>query len=85
MKTPDVLAEVRYVTDVNGNKTEVLVPVRVWQALLTSWQELISQLEDKEDSAILKEWLEKRAAGEIKMVALETLEQELITDGLLPS
>ncbi len=85
MTTPDVLAEVRYVTDANGNKTEVLVPLKVWQAILASWQELITQIEDQQDSATLKEWLEKRAAGEMKMVSLETLEQELITDGLLPS
>jgi hypothetical protein len=41
MTVAEVLASVRYVTDSNGEKTDVLVPVAVWEALLASWQELL--------------------------------------------
>jgi uncharacterized protein with GYD domain len=40
--------------------------------------------EDQEDSAILQDWLEKRAAGNVEMITLDALERELIADGLLP-
>ena len=47
-----------------------------WETLLASWKKLIELLEDQEDNAILKEWLEKRAAGEVEMIPLDTLERE---------
>ena len=85
MTVAEVLASVRYVTDSNGEKTDVLVPVAVWEALLASWQELIEQTEDREDAAILQDWLKKRAAGEVETMSLDALEQELIEDGLVSS
>ena len=84
MTSTDVLTSVRYVTDVNGQKTDVLIPLTAWKALLSSWKKLVELLEDQEDRAILQEWLEKRAAGEVEMISLDTLEQELVADGLLP-
>jgi hypothetical protein len=83
MGVPEVLAGVRYVTDANGNKTEVLVPFPTWEALLSSWQRLIEMIEDQEDRAVLAEWLAKRAAGEATTITLEELERELVADGLL--
>lgn len=80
----EALATVRYVLDTKGDKTDVLVPLPVWEALLGSWHQLIEMLEDQDDRAIVGEWLEKRAAGEMEMIPLEELEKELIADGLLP-
>jgi hypothetical protein len=74
----------RYVTDARGAKTDVLVPLATWEALLASWKRLIEKLEDEEDRAILREWLEKRAAGETETISLDDLERELTADGLLP-
>lgn len=84
MTIKEALATVRYVLDTNGDKTDVLVPLPVWEALLGSWSQLIELLEDQEDRAILQEWLQKRANGEVEMISLENLEQELVADGLLP-
>ena len=80
-KTPTTL---RYVTDARGQRTDVLVPLATWEALLASWKRLIEWLEDEEDRAILREWLEKRASGEAETITLDELERELIADGLLP-
>jgi len=84
MTIAEALTTVRYVMDSNGDKTDVLIPLATWKTLLASWKRLIELLEDQEDNAILQEWLEKRAAGEVDMIPLDTLEQELIADGLLP-
>jgi len=84
MTVAQVLATVRYVTDSKGETTDVLIPLTAWKALLASWTQLIESLEDQEDSAILQEWLAKRAAGKVEAIPLDTLEQELIADGLLP-
>lgn len=84
MTIAEALTDIRYVTDTTGEKTDVLIPITTWKAMLASWQKLIELLEDQEDRAILQEWLEKRAAGEVEMISLESLEQELIADGLLP-
>ncbi|MFN8457859.1 MAG: hypothetical protein U0401_24950 [Anaerolineae bacterium] len=80
----EALATVRYVLDTKGDKTDVLVPLPVWEALLGYWDQLIELLEDQEDRTLLQEWLQKRANGELEMISLESLEQELIADGLLP-
>jgi len=84
MTVAQVLATVRYVTDSKGETTDVLIPLTAWKALLASWKQLMESLEDQEDSAILQEWLAKRAAGKVEAIPLDTLEQELIADGLLP-
>lgn len=84
MTLTDALKSVKYVTDATGNKTEVIIPVEDWETVLTAWKKLVELLEDREDRAILEDWLQKRAAGKAKMISLETLEQELIDDGLLP-
>ncbi|MBE7471996.1 MAG: hypothetical protein HS114_22905 [Anaerolineales bacterium] len=79
MTIKEALATVRYVLDTKGDKTDVLVPLPVWEALLGSWSQLIELLEDQEDRAILQEWLQKRANGEVEMISLENLEQELVS------
>jgi hypothetical protein len=81
---PEIVTKVRYVTDSQGEKTEVIVPLTTWEALLASWKQLVEMLEDQEDRAIVQEWLKKRAAGEAETVSLDDLEQELVRDGLLP-
>lgn len=82
--TPKTLGNVRYVTDARGEKTDVLVPLSTWTALIASWQQLLSMLEDQEDRQILLEWLAKRAAGAADTISLDDLERELVADGLLP-
>ena len=83
MTIAEALPTVRYVTDAKGEKTDVLVSLATWTALLAAWQQLIEKLEDQEDRAIIQEWLERRARGEAEMISLDALEQELIADGLL--
>ena len=46
-----------------ARKIDVLVPLATWEALLASWKRLMEMLEDHEDQAILREWLQKRAAA----------------------
>jgi hypothetical protein len=84
MAIAEALTTVRYVLDANGEKTEVLIPLAAWKTILATWEQMAELLEDREDSAILREWLEERAAGEAKMIPLDALEQELVADGLLP-
>jgi hypothetical protein len=78
MAIQDDLRSVRYLTDAKGEKTDVLVPVTTWKALLASWKNLSEMIEDHEDRAILHDWLAKRAAGEAETISLDELEQEWI-------
>lgn len=55
--TGEVLAPIRYVVDANGEKTDVVIPMATWQRMLVSWQEVVELKEDKDDSAILQDWL----------------------------
>ena len=48
------------------------------------WAAEFAKGEDNEDSAILRDWLQRRAAGAVETVSLDELEQELAADGLLP-
>lgn len=83
MTIAEALKTVRYVTDTQGEKTDVLVPLATWQALLALWEAMVEKLEEQEDLAIVQEWLEKRARGEVEMISLDALEEELLADGLL--
>ncbi len=77
------IAAARYVVNANGEKTDVLLPVSAWETLLASGKNLTELLEDQEDGAILKEWLERRTAG-LKSISLDDLERELTDDDSLP-
>jgi hypothetical protein len=46
------------------------------------WAEEFAKDEDNEDSAILQDWLQRRAAGARDTIPLDELEQELAADGL---
>ena len=83
MMVAEALKTVRYVVDTDNERTDVLVPLTAWETLLASWEAVVALLEDQEDSQLLREWLEQRAAGEIETMPLDDLEQELIADGLL--
>ncbi|MBW4497187.1 MAG: hypothetical protein KME26_29850 [Oscillatoria princeps RMCB-10] len=83
MNITEALAKVKYVADSTGKKTDVIVPVEVWQELLASWQQLVEQLEDKEDTALFKHWLHQKESGAGQTIPLDDLERELIEDGLL--
>ena len=83
MVTSEVLAPIRYVVDANGERTDVMIPVATWQKLLVFWREAVEQEDDKEDSAILQDWLQRRAAGAVETISLDDLERELWADGLV--
>ena len=85
MMLPETLTAVRYVMDGEGNKTDVLVPVTTWEALLAHRRDLVDRLEDQEDAALARQWLIARAGGGASTISLDQLERELIGDGLLPS
>ena len=53
-------------------------------AAALSWEAEFAKDEDKEDSAILQDWLQRRAAGAVETVSLDDLEREMVIDGLLP-
>lgn len=84
MATSEVLAPIRYVVDANGERTDVVIPVATWQQMLVSWREVVELEENKEDSAILHDWLLRRDAGQAETISLEDLEREMVIDGLLP-
>ena len=84
MVTGEVSTPIRYVVDVNGEKTDVMIPVAAWRRMLASWKNMVELAEDKEDSAILENWLQRRAAGNVETISLDDLERELMADGLLP-
>jgi hypothetical protein len=85
MTIGEALETVRYVMNANGERTDVLIPLASWKAILASWKEMMESLEDQEDSAILRAWLENRDAGKADTLTLDAFEQELVADGLLPS
>jgi hypothetical protein len=80
MSLPEAMPTIRYLTDAKGEKTDGLVPLTAWEALLAAWDKLTEMLEDQEDQAILQEWLRRRAAGEVETITLDQLERELIGD-----
>ena len=83
MTVPEALRNVRYVVNAEGQRTEAIIPLAAWQALLAAWRESLAQIETREDRAVLLQWLEERAAGKDDMISLEQFEQELLADGLL--
>ncbi|MBU0512151.1 MAG: hypothetical protein KKD28_00080 [Chloroflexi bacterium] len=85
MTITEIYEIARYVTNAEGERTDVLLPLQTWKSLLGSWRQMIALLEDREDMAVFREWLEERAAGEGESISLDELEAELIADGLLQS
>ncbi len=84
MKISEAVGSARYVVDSQGKTTEVVIPLATWKKILQSLRHLIELLEDQEDRALLTEWLDHRAAGEVNTIPLDELEKELVADGLLP-
>ena len=84
MTITEALADVRFVVNADGERTDVLVPLASWKTILASWKQMMESLEDQEDLIILREWLDQRAAGQTETISLDELEQELLADGLLP-
>ncbi len=64
-------------------KNRCLGALATWQALLALWEAMVEKLEEQEDLAIVQECLEKRTRGEVEMISLDALEEELLADGLL--
>ena len=83
MTPPEALKAVRYVVDAKGERTDAIIPLAAWKALLAAWKRSLELAEDQEDLEILERWLEKRAAGNAQMMPLEDLEAELAAAGLL--
>ena len=76
----DALERARYLVDAGGTRTDVVLPVETWTELLTTWKSLVELLEDQQDAAAVREWLEQRAAGTAQTISLDELERELHTD-----
>lgn len=85
MGVAEILSTARYVTDIDGKKTDVLIPIATWSAMIAFWEKILERLEDQDDLAILKKWIEQRKEGTVKSISLDQLEEELIADGLLSS
>jgi hypothetical protein len=85
MSLKESLKLVKYVANASGKKTDVIIPIEVWESLLTSWENMVEALENREDAAIFQEWLEQKKTGEVETISLEDLEKELIADGLISS
>ncbi len=84
MGVAEILSTARYVTDIDGKKTDVLIPIATWSAMIAFLEKILEHLEDQEDLAILQKWIEQRKEGTVKSISLNQLEEELIADGLLP-
>jgi hypothetical protein len=83
MTLREILNDVRYVTDASGERTDVVIPLTNWNALLAVCERLTELAADQEDRVVLREWLAKRATGKAESISLDDLEKELRTDGLL--
>ncbi|MFB2978282.1 hypothetical protein [Microseira sp. BLCC-F43] len=79
------IKSVKYVANANGKKTDVIIPIEVWESLLASWENMVEALENREDAAIFQEWLHQKKNGELETISLDDLEKELISDGLISS
>lgn len=83
MRIAESIAGVHYVTNAAGDRTDVIVPLPAWEALLAVVENMAEHIEDQEDVALLLAWLQARAAGTDEMIGLAELEVELRRDGLL--
>ena len=85
MSIAEAIADIQYVTNPAGERTDVIVPLPAWESLLAALAEMVERLEDQEDIVLLQDWLRARASGAVEMIPLDILEQELRDDGLLSS
>lgn len=85
MRIAESIADVHYITNPAGDRTDVIVPLSAWEALLAVLEEMADHLEDQEDVALLRDWLRARADGTAATIPLADLEDELRRDGLLSS
>jgi len=83
MRIAESIADVQYVTNPAGARTDVIVPLPAWESLLAVLEEMADRLEDQEDVALLHDWLRAHTAGTETMIPLAELEEELRRDGLL--
>lgn len=83
MTLTEALGTVRYIVDAKGERTDAILPLEAWTTLVQAWERTLGLLEDQEDRALLRDWLEHRAAGKTDMMPLEELERDLEADGLL--
>lgn len=74
MSITEAIADIQYVTNPTGERTNVIVPLPAWESLLTALVEMSKQLEDQEDIAVLQEWLRAQATGTVEMISLDALE-----------
>ena len=51
MTPPEALKSVRYVVDAKGERTDAIIPLAAWKALLAAWKRSLELAEDQEDLA----------------------------------
>lgn len=56
MTLAEALASTRFIVDGQGKRTDVVLPLAAWHAL-------VQRLEDLEDQTIAREWLARRRAA----------------------
>lgn len=77
MRIAESLADVQYVINPAGERTDVIVPLPAWESLLAAIGAMAERLDDQEDIALLQEWLQRRASGSAEMVSLADVEEQL--------
>jgi hypothetical protein len=83
-ESPSVIkSAIKQVTNEQGQTTDVMVPVALWDRLLETWQRMAAELEDQEDRQTIENWLVQRQRPDYSVISLESLKAELIADGLL--
>ena len=55
------LANVRYVTDADGQKTDAILPIQVWSELLVQLKEIAQQTEEQEEIQLIQAGLQPSA------------------------
>ncbi|MFB2836455.1 hypothetical protein [Floridanema evergladense] len=85
MSITESIKLVKYLANANGEKTDVIIPIAVWESLLASWSNMVEALENREDATIFQAWLHQKKTGELQIISLDDLEKELMADGLISS
>lgn len=71
----------KYLVDDEGHKTDVLLPIEDWEALLAEWRRVLDAIEDLEDLGVFGDWLASRDSERATAVSLDEVEREWLADG----
>jgi hypothetical protein len=83
MPISDMLRGLRYVTDLNGERTDVIVPLESWRLLIESWQRMAEILEERGEIGLLESWIASRTASQDEPPNLDDFERRFKGNGFL--